>query len=101
MPTPNPRVVKNWGDSLQAHLQRYKRYPSQARRIGLQGVPVVVFTVDRNGTVLSAHLQKGSGHEMLDSEAVELFRRASPLPAMPADMPAPHQFTMPVEFTLR
>jgi periplasmic protein TonB len=98
----NPHAMATWRGTLMAHLQRYKRYPASARRQGDQGVPVVVFTMTRNGAVLSQHLQKPSGHEVLDTEAVDLFRRASPLPAMPADVAGDtFSFAMPVEFSLR
>jgi len=98
---PNPGAMATWRGKLMAHLLRYQRYPSESRRRGDQGVPIVVFTMTRNGVVLSQQLQKSSGHDALDIEAIDLFRRASPLPPMPADVTGEtFQYVMPINFNL-
>ena len=70
-----------WKGALSAHLNRYKRFPSDAARSGTAGV---AFTIARSGQVLSARLVRSSGDAALDREAVALPRRASPVPAPPA-----------------
>jgi len=92
----------NWRSRLMAHLNRNKRYPAAARAAGEQGKPRVAFTIDRSGRVLSARLAGGSGSGVLDEEAVAMVRRASPLPAPPADVPgSTFSFTVPVLFNMR
>lgn len=73
--------VATWRGSVMAHLNRHKRYPG-----GGGGTSSVAFTIDRTGRVLSARLLRSSGSAMLDQEAVALARRASPVPAPPANM---------------
>lgn len=70
----------SWRGSLMAHLNRYKRFPGGAS----PGTVQVAFSIDRSGRVLSASLVRGSGDAALDSEAVAMIRRASPVPAPPA-----------------
>lgn len=72
----------SWRGSLMAHLNRYKRFPAGAS----PGTVQVAFSIDRSGRVVSARLMRGSGDAALDSEAVAMIRRASPVPAPPAGL---------------
>lgn len=79
-----------------------KRYPVAAERRGQQGVPYVRFVMDRSGRVLSSRLERSSGVSALDREAVDLPRRAQPLPAAPADVAGDTiEMVVPIEFFLR
>ena len=92
--------LTSWKIRIATHLQRYKRYPLAAAARGQQGTAELQFTVDRNGHVMSASLQRGSGHALLDEETLALIRRAQPLPRPPGDV-AGHDFTftVPVRFS--
>lgn len=95
-------AAQTWQGRLLAHLEQRKRYPAQARARGLQGVTYVRFTMDRQGRVLSASLDRSSGHGILDAEALALLRRAQPLPLPPAEIPGdPISLSVPVEFFTR
>lgn len=76
---PSASQTANWRGSLNAHLNRFKRFPSGAT----PGTVQVAFTIDRGGRVLAARLVRGSGDAALDEEAVAMVRRASPVPAPP------------------
>lgn len=69
-----------WQSRVNAHLNRYKRFPSGARS---QGTVAVRFTIDPGGRVLAASVSQTSGDAALDQAAVDLVRRASPVPAPP------------------
>ena len=57
------------------------------------------FAMDRHGHVLSARIQRGSGHTLLDQEALALVRRAEPLPSPPDSVAGdPVVLTVPIEF---
>lgn len=87
---------------LLAHLERNKRYPSQARSRRQQGLPYVRFVVTREGKVLSAKLERSSGYESLDEEALALFERAQPLPAFTPEMEGDTlEAVVPIQFSLR
>ncbi|ACE84049.1 energy transducer TonB [Cellvibrio japonicus] len=89
----------NWQSLLQMHLEQRKRYPRRAQMRHQEGVPLVRFTMDRSGQVLSAELIKTSGHGELDKEAIALVKRAAPLPPPPADIQGETlTLTLPIEF---
>jgi protein TonB len=72
---------------LLAQLNRYKRYPREARTAHIEGVTLLHFVMDAQGRVLSFDIAKSSGRPMLDAEALALIQRAQPLPALPDDYP--------------
>lgn len=82
-----------------ARLEKYKRYPAEAMSAHQEGTPNLHFTMDRKGRVLSAHIEKSSGHSLLDSEALALVRRAEPLPSPPDSVAGDSiTLTVPIEF---
>jgi len=95
-------AVPTWQGLVLSHLERHKRYPRAAQARRQTGVAQVRFTLDRQGRVLSARLEKTSGHESLDEETVAMVERASPLPAPPPEMTQDRiELVVPVQFFLR
>lgn len=94
-------IDPKWEGEVLARLEKFRRYPRPARVRRQQGVVYVRAQVDRQGRVLSAQIQRGSGHPVLDQEALETFQRAQPLPPPPETLPAPVELEVPVEFFLR
>ncbi len=87
---------------LQAWLERHKGYPTQARQQRQQGTALLHFVMDRSGRVTSFNIVRSSGYQLLDSEVTNMIQRASPLPAMPAEMNLSQlELTVPVRFNLR
>jgi periplasmic protein TonB len=87
---------------LFAHLNRFKQYPQGARLRHEQGVVGLRFTMDRQGRVLSFTIAKNSGSKLLDEEALNIIKRAQPLPRIPAAFPQTQlDLVIPVEFSLR
>lgn len=103
VPTPNPtrseaqpspqagnpapsKAKASWQSRLLAHLNRYKRYPEDARRRGQEGVVKLRFVVDGRGQVLSFELVDKSGSASLDRATLQMIRRAQPLPPPPAEL---------------
>jgi protein TonB len=79
------------------HLQRFKRYPAAAH--GASGTTMVRFELNRAGEVIASEVSKSSGNAVLDREALELLRRASPFPPFPAEKPgADDGYLAPVAF---
>ena len=95
-------AVEDYHARLRAWLERHKRYPRRARRRREQGVVVLRFVADRMGAVLDLEVEGTSGHPLLDEAALDMVRRAQPLPKMP---PAMHEsraeHLLPVRFALR
>jgi periplasmic protein TonB len=93
-------ATASWQQSLVARLAKAQRYPDQAR--GLQGVVSLVFTIDRHGGVVSSRIVKSSGSTILDAEALDLIKRAAPLPPPPADVAdSDLSFVVPIRFAAR
>jgi periplasmic protein TonB len=67
------------------HLERFKRYPMAAH--GASGTVLVKFALNRAGNVISSEVSKSSGNSVLDREALDILRRASPFPPFPAAKP--------------
>lgn len=90
-----------WQNLLLAYLERRKRYPNQAQMRRQEGSPMVTFVMDRQGKILSAELVVGSGFAALDTEAVALIWRASPLPPPPEEVRGESiTMTLPIHFFL-
>lgn len=91
-----------WQSVLLGHLAKYRRYPARAERSRQQGTAYVQFTVDRQGNVLDARLDRSSGHPLLDQETMATVQRASPVPPPPPAVPGnPVEVVVPVVFSLR
>ena len=97
-PASVPSAAANWQQSLVERLARFQRYPAQAR--GVEGVVSVAFSIDRQGKLVSSRIVKSSGSALLDAEALDLIKRAVPLPPPPAEI-ADSQLSLvvPIRFT--
>ncbi|MBI5132882.1 MAG: energy transducer TonB [Rhodopseudomonas palustris] len=95
-------AMPSYRQRLAAHLQRFKRYPAEARAAGQQGTATLVFTVGRGGQVLGANLARSSGSAALDAETLAMVRRAAPLPPFPPELTqASLRISVPVSFSVR
>jgi periplasmic protein TonB len=107
-PTSGPAAIgareaqASWRSQVAAHLARYKRYPAEAEARHDAGTVRLSFTMDRNGRVLSRHIEGSSGSAVLDKEVLSMIERAQPLPAFPPGMPQPRMtLVVPIRFSLR
>jgi len=91
-------IPRQWQQLLLGHLERFKRYPRQARRLHQQGVAQVRLSVAGDGRVLAVRIETASGHAALDAEALAVAERASPVPAPPAELGDEVQVVVPMEF---
>lgn len=85
-PSPPSNALPSWQSDLLRHLAKFKRYPEDARRRGMQGVNRLRFVVDSEGKVLSFEIAGGSGSAALDRATLDMIRRAQPLPKPPAEL---------------
>lgn len=88
-----------WQSRLMSHLERRKRYPSEARSNREEGTVYVRFRIDDAGNVLSVSLSRSSGFAALDDAVLTMVRNASPVPAPPPGVNK--TITAPVRFNLR
>jgi protein TonB len=98
VPAPSAAMTASWVSRLNAHLNRSKRYPPEARARREEGIVRLSFSIDPSGRVLSYRIVGSSGSSLLDQEALALIQRASPVPAPPAG--AALSFTVPIRFNV-
>jgi TonB family protein len=66
------------------------------------GVATVVFTMDRDGRVLTSQIVQSSGSPALDGEALQMLTRAQLMPKAPCDMQGMElSLAVPIRFNIR
>jgi TonB family protein len=85
----------DWRVLLLRRIERAKRYPARARRLGMEGVTEVQFRITPDGTVEGVSVVKSSGFPLLDQESLETIKRAAPFP------PIPGTIRIPISYRLR
>ncbi|MEW6720930.1 MAG: TonB family protein [Thermodesulfobacteriota bacterium] len=76
--------------SIKRKIELVWQYPFEAAAAGAQGELLIDFVIGRNGKLESAELVRGSGHKVLDDEAMRSIRKASPFDPIPNDYKIPH-----------
>jgi protein TonB len=86
----SPSEAVDAGSLAQYRLQlismarKYKRYPRVAMDNNWEGDVVVRMVIGANGMISALSIKTSSGHEVLDQQALEMFKKAKPLVQIPA-----------------
>ena len=80
------RLLLTYGQSISKVIKQHQKYPPPAQRRGWEGTAEVLLQIAADGKVTGITLGKSSGHSILDDEALDMVRRASPLPQAPPDL---------------
>ena len=97
-----PGASADYIATLQAWLEKHKKYPRRARTRRQEGVVLLSFAMDREGRVLDYRIMESSGYSLLDREVEAMIERAQPFPAMPEDLhEAKLDLVVPIQFYLR
>ncbi|KMP12332.1 hypothetical protein UZ36_01060 [Candidatus Nitromaritima sp. SCGC AAA799-C22] len=89
-------VNRVWG-----RVAGVKYYPRIARKRGLEGRPVVTFTLDSRGDLINLNLTTPSNHKMLNEAALETIRRGTPYPPIPEPLEKNSiTFKLPISYIL-
>jgi protein TonB len=86
---------------LRERLQGSLRYPSTARRRGLEGTVALEIVIRPDGTLGGVAVADSSAHALLDDAALEAVRGLAPEPFPPGVAPRVLRVRLPVVFTLR
>jgi protein TonB len=81
---PDAGTLAQYRLQLISAAQRYKRYPRVAMDNNWEGDVVVRMVIDASGMISSVNVKASSGHEVLDQQALEMFKRAKPLVPIPS-----------------
>jgi len=68
---------------IKERIRNHWVYPLSARQDHTQGSLLVIFRLDRGGDLIDCSIAKSSGHEILDTHALEAIRSATPFPPFP------------------
>ena len=79
-PIPSAKVDYGWlAESLWSKVERLKRYPHTARLNRWEGRVVLRVVIREDGHLLDLAVTESSGYSVLDQDALEILRLASPL----------------------
>lgn len=92
------QVKANYEKVISSWIGQHKIYPASAR--GREGRAVLRIRIDRQGYVRYYALEESSGVAVLNSAAIDMIRRANPVPAVPKNYPAGNliEFLIPIIF---
>jgi TonB family protein len=76
--------------SIKRKIELVWQYPFDAAAAGVEGELLIDFVIGRNGKLESAELVRGSGHKLLDDEAMRSIRKASPFDPIPNEYKIPN-----------
>jgi protein TonB len=99
-PVQSRASVATWRSQIVTILEHNKRYPSEARARGEQGVTRLAFRIDDQGHLLSSRIIASSGSAALDAETLALVQRAQPFPPPPPELSG-SELTVPLSFNIR
>ena len=94
-------AVELFTNNLAFHISKFKKYPRIAMRRNWQGMVLVRMVMLDNGNIQSLSIEKSSGYDVLDNEAMKMIERSKPLPK-PPDILAGDEVNIyvPVSFAL-
>jgi protein TonB len=93
--------LESYSSLLANAIAKYKQYPKIAQMRGWQGTVIADLEIDSKGTVISINIKKSSTYEVLDNEALEMIRKASPFPAPPESLRGKNfNVLVPISFKL-
>ena len=89
-PQPSPEVVKKVTDSYTNQLTRaiakQKKYPKIAQMRQWQGEVLLNIEIDPKGNLVKADILEESRYKILNNEAIDMVKRASPFPQPPEEL---------------
>jgi protein TonB len=93
--------LESYSSLLANAIAKYKQYPKIAQMRGWQGTVIADLEIDSKGSVVSVKIKKSSTYEVLDNEALEMIKKASPFPAPPESLRGKNfNVLVPISFKL-
>ena len=89
-PQPSPEVVKKITDSytnqLTKAIAKQKKYPKIAQMRQWQGEVLLNIEIDPQGNLVKIDILEESRYKILNNEAIDMVKRASPFPQPPEEL---------------
>jgi TonB family protein len=96
-------MMSRYEQLISLWIEKFKQYPDEARAGGMQGDTIIRIRIDRQGNILYYILEHSTNYPLLDRAAIDMVKRANPVPAVPTDYPKGElvEFLIPVNFRLQ
>lgn len=75
-----------YGRNIAGAVAAHQRYPRVAQIRQWQGTTLLQLELAADGQLQSVRVLSSSGHEILDRQAIDMVRAASPLPPLPSSL---------------
>jgi len=83
---PDPGVLDRYRLQLVTAAAQFKRYPRAAIDNNWEGEVVVRMTIGADGMIAALGIKSSSGYEVLDRQALDMFRIAKPFVLLPPEL---------------
>lgn len=101
LPPLSSETISEYRLSLARTARRFKVYPQLAREAGWVGVSTIIVAMSGGLTTPVVSLERSSGHEVLDREALEMVRQAVNYAGLPDGLRGRRMsVVIPVEYSL-
>jgi len=79
-------ALETYRASVNAAATRFKRYPRAAIDNNWEGEVVVLLTIGADGRIAALRVRRSSGYQILDQQALDMFRNAKPFVPLPREL---------------
>lgn len=92
--------IQRYLAQVKQKVQRHLEYPSQAKKMRLEGETILKFSIFANGSLneISIEIVQSSGKKILDDEAIVALKEAAPFASPPKESMT---LSVPVSFKLK
>jgi protein TonB len=96
-------IKSRYEQTISLWIKKFQLYPESAKEQGIEGSTMIRIQIDRRGNIRYSRLEGSTGNEELDRAALDMARRANPVPAVPDNYPEGEMFgfLIPVNFNLK
>ena len=101
-PSAIKKTIESYSAKLTKAIARQKRYPRIAQMRGWQGEIIIDLKIDGQGNLIKAKIKQGSEFKILDTEGMNMVKKASPFPKPPKELESKiFNVVVPISFKLQ
>ena len=83
-PVDTQQERNQYGALLASEIAKHKQYPILAKRTRQQGNVILQVQINSLGKLIAAQVYQSSGYELLDNQAMEMVKKATPFSHPPS-----------------
>ena len=101
-PSAIKKTIESYSAKLAKSIARQKRYPRIAQMRGQQGEIIINLKIDGQGNLIKAKIIQRSEFKILNTEGMNMVKRASPFPKPPKELESKiFNVIVPISFKLQ